>query len=245
MSNIIPKIIHYCWLGDAPYPDLVTKCIASWHKHLKDYEFVLWDKKKFDINSVEWVKEAYNCKKYAFAADYIRLYALYTEGGIYLDTDVEVLKDFSPLLEQSSFMGYEASNSMEPAIIGAQSGLEWIKICLDYYKNRHFIKQNKSLDVRPLPHIIGETIRNNYQYQKDTSKIIFINKAQLALYPKDYFGPKSYKTNKINISDNTYAIHHFAASWLSTRDKIVGFIIKLFGKRLSKFLLKIYHRLFD
>lgn len=96
---MIPKIIHYCWLGDSEFPELVKKCIQSWKKKMPDWEFILWDKNCLkDLNS-DWVNEAYSTKKYAFAADYIRLYAVNKFGGFYLDSDVEVLKNFAPLLD--------------------------------------------------------------------------------------------------------------------------------------------------
>jgi mannosyltransferase OCH1-like enzyme len=226
---MIQKTIHYCWLGGGEYSDLVKKCIASWHKYLPDYNFVCWDRNKFDIDSVLWVKQAVENKKYAFAADYIRLYALYSEGGIYLDADVEVLKDFSPLLQHHSFMGYDAEGNFEPAIIGAEKELKWVKNCLDYYDGRKFIKQDLSFDTRPLPRIIEETLIKN---------------AELTLYPKEYFGAKSYITKKIRTTNNTYAIHHFTASWHSRKERIGGILIRIMGVRIFKFCLKIFHNIF-
>ena len=126
---MIPKIIHYCWLSGEPYPVLVEKCINSWKKNLPEYDFVLWDANRVDTISNLWLKQAYENKKYAFAADYIRFYALYYYGGIYLDADVEVLKTFNDLLDQKQFLGEEAGGDIEAAVIGAEKGLEWIKEC--------------------------------------------------------------------------------------------------------------------
>ena len=117
---MIPKIIHYCWLSGDPFPDLINKCIDSWHNILSDYEFMLWDTRKIDVNSNLWLKQAYENKKYAFAADYIRFFALYHYGGIYLDADVEVLKDFKSLLIEKQLLGEEASGDIEAAVIGGE-----------------------------------------------------------------------------------------------------------------------------
>lgn len=195
---MIPKIIHFCWLSGNPYPALISKCIISWKKYLPDYEIILWDKKRFDINSVTWVKEACDNKKYAFAADYIRFYALYNFGGIYLDSDVEVLKSFNDLLEQNYFIGEDALGSIEAAVIGAEKGLPWIKECLDYYKERCFIKNDGTLDMKPVP-ILVTNVMKKY--------------CNIKLYQFDFFSPKDYYIGEILISKNTYTIHHFDGKW--------------------------------
>ena len=148
---MIPKRIHLCWLSGDPYPQKIQKCIDSWKVHLPDYEIMLWDLKRFDIAQVPWVEQAFRVKKYAFAADYIRLYALYNYGGIYLDSDVEVLKSFDPLLDLPYFVGAENAGTIEAAIIGAEKGCDWIKACLDYYKGRNFIQENGQMDIRNHP----------------------------------------------------------------------------------------------
>lgn len=127
---MIPKIIHYCWLSNDPYPDKIRKCLESWHRYLPDYKFILWNRDSFDIDSVTWTKQAFERKKYAFAADYIRIWALKNYGGIYLDLDVEVLKKFDDLLELPYFMGierYELTNAVEAAVLGTE------KIILFFY----------------------------------------------------------------------------------------------------------------
>ena len=155
---MIPKQIHLCWLSGDPYPAKIEKCLASWKKFLPDYEVILWDTKRFDLESVPWVKQAFEAKKYAFAADYIRFYALYNYGGIYLDSDVEVLRSFDPLLELPYFAGAETSGTIEAAVLGAEKGCDWIKQCLDYYQGRNFIRQDGSCDIRMLPEIMQEQI---------------------------------------------------------------------------------------
>lgn len=127
---MIPKIIHLCWLSGDKFPSDIQTCIDTWHEKLPDYEIILWDRKRFDINSTPWVKEACEAKKYAFAADYIRLYALYNYGGIYLDSDVIVYKSFNNLLHLPYFIGEDQCSNFEPAIIGTEKKNPWIKCVL-------------------------------------------------------------------------------------------------------------------
>ena len=119
---MIPKVIHFCWLSGDPYPPLIAKCIESWKINLPDYQIILWDTKKIDVTSNVWLEQAYKCRKYAFAADYIRFYALYNYGGIYLDADVEVIKSFDDLLSLQQFIGEDASGDIEAAVMGAEKG---------------------------------------------------------------------------------------------------------------------------
>ena len=131
---MIPKIIHLCWLSGDPYPTDIQLCLDSWKKHLPDYEIWLWDTKRFDIDSTRWTRQAFDAKKYAFAADYIRLYALYNYGGIYLDSDVLVYKSLDPLLSLPYFVGHDQAGCFEAAVIGCEPGCQWIKDILDSYE---------------------------------------------------------------------------------------------------------------
>ena len=110
---MIPKIIHYTWFSNDPFPEMVQQCIQSWHHFMPDYEFVLWDAKRIEQINSKWLKQSTEKKKWAFAADFVRLYAVYTEGGIYLDTDCMVYKSFDPLLANTSFIGKENSIHVE------------------------------------------------------------------------------------------------------------------------------------
>lgn len=203
---MIPRIIHLCWLSGDPYPMLIQKCIDSWRKKLPEYEIMLWDRNRLDINSIPWVKEAYENKKYAFAADYIRFYALYNYGGIYLDADVEVLKSFDDLLTNTYILGEEASGDIEAAIIGAEKGAKWIKECLNYYENRHFIKNDGTFDTRPVPLLVNKIARKN----------------NLKILNYTFFSPKDYNIGNINTTDDTYCIHHFDGKWVKS-----GFLNKI------------------
>ena len=209
---MIPKIIHYCWLSGDPYPSLVECCIKSWRKKLKGYEFILWDKNKIDINSNIWLKEAYENKKYAFAADYIRCFALFHYGGIYLDSDVEVIKPFDDFLNLNSFIGYDSTNAIEAAIIGSEKHSNWIKNALDYYENRHFVGMDGRLDTRPIPRMFHFQLHRVFSFIDDPNVILVL--PEISLFPSDYFSPKNYQTKKLKLTDNTYTIHHFDGNWL-------------------------------
>jgi mannosyltransferase OCH1-like enzyme len=196
--------------------------MASWKKYLPNYEFMLWNFDRFDINSSLWVKQAFESKKYAFAADYIRLYALYHHGGIYLDTDVEVLKSFDDLLDLPYFLGEENSvDGIEAATIGSEKGCFWIGKCLAYYKNKQFIGKKGKYDTTPLPCIIRQTITKNYSLQYvQNKKAIDNNNKKVYILPVDYFSPKKWDDLRVlNVTTNTYSIHHFSGSWFPTEAK--------------------------
>ncbi len=212
---MIPKKIHYCWLSNDPFPEIIQMCIDSWKTNLPDYEFILWDKNRFPLDKCLWVKQAYEAKRFAFAADYIRLYALATEGGIYLDSDVEVIKSFDGLLELPYFICKENSpQGIEAATIGAEPGCEWIKKCLDYYKNKNFINERGEQNNRVLPSIIKEVITLNFTL-KEVKYISEISRDKEVVFmlPSDYFSPKNYVSKKLRITNNTFSIHHFAGTW--------------------------------
>lgn len=213
---MIPKVIHYCWFGNKDKPQEVVDFINTWKEHLPDYEIKEWNESNFDISLYDYAREAYECKKFAFVSDVCRLYAL-QEGGIYLDTDVEVLKSFDEFLNLDSFVGMESSDTYSTAIIGASPNTCWIKTFLDEYNNIHFKKGDK-MDVMP------NTVRLR----------MLMSHLQPSLKPtifaQDFFSSKDYKTGKINRTNNTVSIHHFNASWVTTPK-----VVRL-ERRLWKFL---------
>ena len=235
---MIPKIIHLCWLSGDSYPPKIAKCLKSWEKYLPDYKIILWDTKRFDLNSSLWVKQAFEKKKYAFAADYIRFYALYHMGGIYLDSDVEVLKDFDDLLDLPYFVGAEKAQTPEAAIIGAEKGCDWIKQCLDYYQDRSFVKEDGTLDIRKLPEIMVEQIQTLKPLRvlslKDSLDIRKLDMKKNVLEFNDvFFSPKVFDSREVEITPYTYAIHHYQNSWFSPQAKAYyrarSILVKLFG----------------
>ena len=214
---MIPKIIHYCWLSDDPVPAELQNYMASWKKFLPDYEFWKWDFTRFPRGTSQWVDEAFDNKKYAFAADYIRIFALYNYGGIYLDMDVEVLKPFDDLLSRREFICWEADHKgPEVAAFGAEPKNFWMETWLKYYENRHFVKSDGKFDVLPLPQVLMKVMANNgWKWSKIGESVA----NSVEIFSSDYFSPKSYQDGKIYLTEKSYCIHHFAGSWLSPKAK--------------------------
>lgn len=213
---MIPKIIHYCWFGSKSKPENVINYIETWKVHCPDYEIKEWNENNYDINSTIFTKEAYAVKKYAFVADYVRLIALYNEGGIYLDTDVEVLKTFDTYLNHSSFMGFEMrGKNVGTAVLGAAVGQPWIKEIMSYYENNKFIKWYGRLNNRPNPELFHKYL-NNYGIECNDKMQILTN--EIAIYPSIYFSAKDYHTNELLADVDTVSIHHYAATWVN-KDK--------------------------
>ena len=241
----IPKIIHYCWLSDEPYPEVVQYCIATWKKHMPNYEFRLWDQQQFDIHSVPWVEQAVKAKKWAFAADYIRLYALYNYGGIYLDSDVEVIKPFDDLLDLPYFLGKEhtrdfTDNIIEAATIGSSPNLPMFKDCLAYYENRSFVKGENIFDTTLImPFVLYQVINHNTAIKEISKKEDFEkNNPAIQIFSPDFFSPKNLRTQKIEATSNTYSIHYFNGSWLTPQQikhiKMRTRLCNRYGERLGE-----------
>lgn len=222
---MIPKIIHYCWLSNDPIPKDLKKYMKSWKEKLYDYEFILWDLNRFDLNRSLWVKQAFEAKKYAFAADYIRLYAVYNYGGIYMDMDVEVIKSFNDLLRNDYILGYEAAKGLEAGVFGTPKKAPWVKEVLEYYTSKEFALPNGLYNDTPLPIIMDEVLNADY-----------ITNKKIVPLPTDFLTAKSYKTGKITITPNTYTIHHFAGSWKSWDEKMKIIIARIIGTKLTHIL---------
>ena len=226
---MIPKIIHLCWMSGDPFPPDIQKCIDSWKRILPDYEIWLWDTKRFDLSTSVWVTEAYDKKKYAFCADYIRMYALFNYGGVYLDSDVEVLRSFNDLLTLPYFIGYESKQYFEAAVIGAEKGNPFIGDVLAYYKDRHFVKENGSLDIQIMPEVMMNVTNSKWKRVLINEISDFINDPTIInVFPYDWFSPidSTGKRYVLRVSKNTYCIHHFASAWVDWRVKL---LVKIFG----------------
>jgi mannosyltransferase OCH1-like enzyme len=244
----IPKIIHYCWLSDNPIPVDYQKYVNLWKIKLPDYQFILWDTKRFDINKTTWTKQALDTGMYAFAADYIRLFAVYNHGGIYLDMDMEVLKPFTDLLNADLMIAYEnhISNNLEAGCFGAVKGHEFIKKCMEYYENNNFFDASETEKIKGMdaakrcdyinPIILPEIMKEAMEYFKDRG---------YRIHSREYFTAKNIVTGEIEKTKNTYTVHHFAthyhsAEWRKNR-KTEQDISRMFGEKtvLSKIVRKI------
>lgn len=236
---MIPKIIHYCWFGRGEKPEQATKCIESWKKYLPDYIIKEWNEDNLDISQNQYVLEAYENRKYAFVTDYVRLYALFTEGGIYMDTDVEVLGSYNPFLHHHAFSGFETDGNVPTGMMAAEKGSLWAKELLDQYNDRKFVQDDGSLDMTT-----NTTVITNYMIEKG---LILNNTYQdfpelCTMYPADYFCPKDHRTGKIRITKHTVCIHHFAGSWLNhsffndLKHTIKCFLVKVVGEKPIVFL---------
>lgn len=239
--NKIPKTIHYCWFGRKEKPGIVKKCIESWKKYLPQYEILEWNESNFNIDLNSYVKEAYNAGKYAFVSDYVRVFALYYYGGIYLDTDVEVYKPFDDLLHHTSFWGFEQENFIATSTIGAEKGNALIKEFLDSYNEKNFIRNdgtfNQLTNVAIITKLLEDKgLKSNGQYQEINEMGVF--------YPQTYFSPYDYINCQTFITEKTYTMHHFYKSWLPPAKRIKGkikFILsKLIGGHNIARLRKIY-----
>lgn len=212
---MIPKIIHYCWFGKGPIPDIGVECINSWKKNLPDYKIIKWDENNFDVLSHNFTKKAYEEKKYAFVSDYVRLYALESMGGVYLDIDELVLKDFSSLLIRRSIVAcFESPNSVMMGLIAAEKGDKIISNFIDIYDNwdkKEYIAN---------PQIFTELLVNNGlelngEYQE-------LNDGLIAIYPNDYFCCYDFSVYKERVTKNSYAMQKYAGTWTngkSTKSK--------------------------
>lgn len=252
----IPKTIHLVWFGGNPYSKIVLYCIKSWKKMCPDYEIKVWNEETFDVTCNKFVNEAYQNKKWAFVSDYVRLYALYNYGGVYIDSDVELLKSFEPLFEnEHCATGYEGDLWIPAAIMAAEPKNEWIKLLLDYYKERSFVKSDGSLDMKANTAIITELSKTQCQFEMGDFEIALGN---VKLFPTEYFQP--YKKQQFDfqndesiskchsyyeITNNTVCIHHNTVTWSKdsgASKKIKAFVRKILPKDLMEILRKIYYK---
>lgn len=206
---MIPKTIHFCWFSDEPYPEKIQRCIESWHQFLPDYHVKKWDTTNFYVNINPYVQEAFECHKWAFASDYVRLYALYTEGGIYLDSDIECLKSMDDLLCNKAFTGFEAKGMVAAWIFGSEKGNPIFKEFLDYYEGRHFLVDGE-MDLTPNPVPVSAICRQHGMTAADEIQRL----DDITIYPKRFFCGKDVSTGIINVTPDTYTIHHFTGAWV-------------------------------
>lgn len=233
---MIPKVIHYCWFGGNSLPESAIRCIESWKKYAPNYQIIEWNESNFDFHKCSYIEEAYQAKKWAFVSDYTRFYILYHEGGVYFDTDVELIAPIDDLLDRGPFMGCEQDAKKNlPIRINPGLGLasvpkmDFYKEILNFYDKQHFIRPDGSLNEHT---VVDYTTDLLFKFGlKNESGIQHVN--NIIIYPKEYFCPLDYQTGKLTISQNTRSIHHYTATWHSPLEarcaKLERFFCKKYG----------------
>lgn len=230
---MIPKIIHYCWFGGNEIPEHDKKCIESWKKYCPDYKIIRWDESNYDYKKNSYMREAYEAKKWGFVPDYARLDIVYEHGGIYLDTDVELVKNIDELLEHKAYMGFEVGGEfVSPGLgFGAEKNFPLFKKMMEeIYGDRKFKLGEGNYDTTPSPTLnvefllkYGLKLNNQFQVIED-----------MAIYPSDWFCPIDTNSAVFNPTENTHSIHHFHASWLTPEEKkarlITQNLVRKFGR---------------
>ncbi len=220
-------------------PELALKCIESWHKYMPDYEYKLWNEENFDVGSTPYTKEAYEAGKFAFVTDYVRLYVLYTEGGIYMDTDVEALKPYDDLLRLSGFTGYEGSKYLPPVTgtMASEAGGEWVKEQLAAYNGAHFLLPDGSMDIKTNTVRISEIMKAG-GFIQDGKKQVYKG---MHIFPVEFFCPRQ-TTGEILITPDTYCDHHFLGSWNDKKGS--SRLKRLIGQKNMTRIIKLKRKLF-
>lgn len=232
----IPKIIHYCWFGRGKKPADILYYIDTWKKYLPDYQIIEWNEDNFSIeNSNQYVKEAYNCKKWAFVSDYVRLYALNLYGGIYFDTDVEVFKTFNPLLNCCCFLGFESKDYLSTAVMGAKKKFPIIQCFMNEYDSRSFILNDGKMDVETTNVVTLTKMMLKLGLKPNGKRQ---NVEDVTVYPQSYFSANDFINIFNRYSKTSYAFHHYNASWYE------GGATKGVKKRVRHYLLGVARNLF-
>ena len=236
----IPKVIYYCWFGYGKLPKLAEKCIKSWKKYCPDYKIVCINEENFDVRQNRYAAEAYEAGKWAFVSDYARLKVLHDNGGIYLDTDVELIKPLDKLIAESGYMGFDDNGVISTGLgFACEKGNELVRTLIEDYNDISFILSDGTYDITPCPD------RNTKAMIKlgldiDSKDQVFMG---IRMLPEDYLCPMKYYTGRKKLTKNTHSIHHFCASWISPTAKRTLFVkrivgVKLYDKLYGKFLHK-------
>lgn len=244
--TMIPRVIHYCWFGGNPLPRPAVRCIASWQQFLPGYAIKEWNESNFDVNSIPYTREAYAAKKYAFVSDYARFKILYEQGGLYFDTDVEIIKAIDDIVARGPFMGCESvagetsSAQVNPGLgLGANPGLDLYRELLERYATLHFKHDDGTLNLKTVVAYTTETLclhglRNINAIQAC---------AGVWIYPKEYFCPIVIGYNELQLTGNSRSIHHYAGTWLPAGKQLKKKIIKCLGRKMVEFYLKVSSKL--
>lgn len=227
---MIPKKIHYCWFGGNPLGEKEIKCIESWKKFCPDYEIIQWNESNFDVSYIPFTKEAYEAKKYAFVSDVARLKIIYEHGGLYLDTDVEVVKSFDNLLDSEIFLGFENKEYINTGQgFGSEKGNDFVKENLDVYSSLRFLNEDGTFNMIGCPKITTKLLLNRGLIQNG----LYQNLDGIEIFPTEYFNPYNYVVDKLYKTENTYSIHWYSNSWGNKRNPILNLLIKYYHRFLK------------
>lgn len=236
---MIPKVIHYCWFGGKDLPASAKRCIKSWKKYLPDYEIKRWDESNFDVRAISYTQEAYAAKKYAFVSDYARYLILYNNGGVYFDTDVEVIESLDDLIIKGAYFGVESQGNdyitVNPGLgFTSEAGNEFLERMIKLYETSHFLNPDGSQCLTNIVQITTkELMANGLRNCKEIQEC-----CGFFIYPKDYFCPVDYDTREIKITSNTRTIHHYAESWVSKSVRFKNWLSRVFGAGFISILVK-------
>lgn len=241
----LPKVIHYCWFGNGEKNELVKRCIESWKKYGEGCEIKEWNESNYDINKIPFIRDAYAAKRWSFVSDYARLDIISEYGGIYFDTDVELIRSIKPLIKGDGFIGFEQADANGRYLVntgggfGALPGNDVVCGMRDYYTGLSFFDVNGKENLQPCP-LYNTIVFQDYGLKCNNEEQVI---EHFSVYPSEYFCPVNWKTHKCQVTPNTFSIHHFDASWLSQKEKrkrkanrIIDSIIHLPNKALSSII---------
>lgn len=231
----IPKYIHYCWFGGKPLPQLAKRCIASWRKFCPNYKIIEWNESNFDVNSIIYTQQAYQMKKYAFVSDYARFWILERYGGIYMDTDVELISSMEDILQKGAYIGCEQDGeegiTLNPGLgMAVYAHNLLLKELLKGYQNREFICSDGTLNrITIVPYTTEVFKRYGLQNISGIQKVEDFN-----VYPREYFSPQHFRTGKLIITPNSHSIHYYSASWYTPYEKFADRMSHILGEKWTR-----------
>lgn len=211
------KVIHYCWFGRGEKPNLTKKCISTWEKNLPDYKIIEWNEDNFNISQCKFAADAYKDRNFAFVSDFVRAKVLYEQGGIYLDTDVEVLQSFDPFVNDNFFAGFEEKAFVGTCVMGTEPNSPLLKEYLSHYENAEYFNADGSKYVDTNVILLTRLLEEKGLVRDDHEQLV---DGYIKIYPRTFFSPYDYINGIDYITDNSYAIHHFVQSWLPKRTRL-------------------------